>query len=100
MPHQVFAARNPWAVTQFDFGLKDDHAEKMGEALELIVNSSTKPQVLAYKLRVLAISHVQMGIKPSMFPPFEEALFDFLKTVGASPPPFCRSTSRIRHQRS
>ena len=89
----MFASRNPWAVTQFDFGLKDDHAEKMGEALELIVNSATKPQVLAHKLYILAIGHVQMGIKASMFPAFEEALFDFLKTVQclpltpASPPP-------------
>eukprot|EP00192_Tetraselmis_astigmatica_P001713 CAMPEP_0117667338 /NCGR_PEP_ID=MMETSP0804-20121206/10902_1 /TAXON_ID=1074897 /ORGANISM="Tetraselmis astigmatica, Strain CCMP880" /LENGTH=1564 /DNA_ID=CAMNT_0005475035 /DNA_START=106 /DNA_END=4800 /DNA_ORIENTATION=- len=78
---KVFAANNPWAVTQFSFGLKEEHAEKMGEALELIVNSSTKPQVLAHKLRVLAVQHVHMGVKASMFPSFEEALFEFLKTT-------------------
>ena len=92
---QVFAANNPWAVTQFNFGLKEEHAEKMGEALELIVNSSTKPQVLAHKLRVLAVQHVHMGVKASMFPSFEEALFEFLKTVrtpsrpSSSPPSHC-----------
>ena len=57
----------------------------MGEALELIVNSATKPQVLAHKLYILAIGHVQMGVKASMFPAFEESLFDFLKTVQCLP---------------
>eukprot|EP00951_Prasinocladus_malaysianus_P032031 scaffold309953_cov33-Prasinocladus_malaysianus.AAC.1 len=74
----VFASKNAWAVKQFDFGLNPQHAEKMGEALELIVNSATKPQVLQHKLRVLALGHVQMGIKPEMFKHFEVALFDFL----------------------
>ena len=80
----VFADQNPWAVKQFDFGLKPDHASKMGEALELIVTSATKPQVLQHKLRVLSLSHVQMGIKPAMFTDFEKALFSVLKKVRAT----------------
>eukprot|EP00951_Prasinocladus_malaysianus_P017034 scaffold133841_cov53-Prasinocladus_malaysianus.AAC.1 len=75
----LFAARNAWAVRDFDFGLNPEHAKKMGLALELIVNSATRPQVLQHKLRVLALGHVQMGIKPQMFQNFERALFQFLE---------------------
>eukprot|EP00873_Tetraselmis_striata_P003952 jgi/Tetstr1/424216/TSEL_000148.t2 len=77
----IFAARNAWAVRDFNFGKSESHAEKMGLALELIVNSATKPKVLQHKLRVLALGHDQMGIKPAMFPRFGEALFDFLEQV-------------------
>lgn len=77
----TFAAQNPWAVQEFEFGLKPSHAAKMGEALELIVTSATKPQVLQHKLRVLSLGHVQMGIKPEMFSTFERALFSFLNEV-------------------
>jgi hypothetical protein len=82
----IFASRNAWAVKDFDFGLSPTHAVKMGEALELIVHSSTKPQLLQHKLRVLSLGHVQMGIKPEFFPHFGTALFAFLEQV--HPPSF------------
>lgn len=81
---EVFAARNLWAVEDFGFGKSPSHAEKMGLALELIVNSATKPKVLQHKLRVLALGHAQMGIKSAMFPRFGEALFEFLDQVQAA----------------
>jgi hypothetical protein len=81
----IFAARNAWAVRDFNFGLSATHAEKMGLALELIVNSATRPKVLQHKLRVLSLGHDQMGIKSSMFPRFGEALFDFLEQVRINP---------------
>ena len=82
---EYFAAQNPWAVKQFDFGKSAHHPEKMGEALELIIKGATKPQILQHKLRVLSLSHVQMGIKPEMFIHFERALFDFLQQVKPKP---------------
>uniref|UniRef100_A0A061RFS7 Hemoglobin-like flavoprotein n=1 Tax=Tetraselmis sp. GSL018 TaxID=582737 RepID=A0A061RFS7_9CHLO len=78
---EVFASRNPWAVKQFDYGQKKHHAEKMGQALELIVSCATRPKVLQHKLRVLALSHVQMGVKPEQIELFGEALFDLLEQV-------------------
>ena len=88
---EVFSRLNPWAVRDFDYGLSADHAGKMGLALELIVSGATKPLSLQQRLRVLALGHVQMGIKPEMFPSFEKALFEFLNEV---PFPHCR---RLRH---
>ena len=78
---KVFAEQNAWAVKQFDYGLDPEHGKKMGLAMELIVSSATKPQKLNQRLRVLALGHVQMGIKPEMFPHFEKTLFSFLKQV-------------------
>ena len=84
---EVFSRLNPWAVRDFDYGLSTTHAAKMGLALELIVSGATKPLTLQQRLRVLALGHVQMGIKPEMFPSFEKALFEFLNEV---PCPHCR----------
>lgn len=79
---EIFASQNAWAVKDFNYGLNPEHAKKMGLALELIVSGATKPQKLQQKLRVLGLGHVQMGIKPEMFPSFEKALFTFLQQVG------------------
>eukprot|EP00873_Tetraselmis_striata_P007051 jgi/Tetstr1/427315/TSEL_017484.t1 len=78
---EVFATRNAWAVKEYSFGLKKDHGRKLGEALELIVTSSTKPQVLQHKLRVLALSHIQMGLKPEQLAVFGDSLLEFLEQV-------------------
>ena len=78
---KVFAEQNAWAVKQFDYGLDPEHGKKMGLAMELIVSGATKPQKLNQRLRVLALGHVQMGIKPEMFPHFEKTLFGFLQQV-------------------
>ena len=78
---EVFARSNPWAVRDFDYGLTPGYAHKMGLALELIVSGATKPAALQQRLRVLALGHVQMGIKPEMLPSFEKALFEFLSEV-------------------
>lgn len=43
----VFTSKHPWLVKEFKFGLSNSHAEKMGQALELIVTCSTKPKARA-----------------------------------------------------
>ena len=78
---KVFAKMNPWAVDEFAYGLSPDHGKKMGLAIELLVSGATQPIKLNQRLRVLALGHVQMGIKPEMFPHFEKTLFAFLKQV-------------------
>jgi hypothetical protein len=78
---KAFSEMNPWAVAQFDYGLNPEHGKKMGLAMELIVSGATRPQKLNQRLRVLALGHVQMGIKPEMFPHFEKTLFGYLQKV-------------------
>mmetsp|Transcript_7928 Transcript_7928/g.22709 ORF Transcript_7928/g.22709 Transcript_7928/m.22709 type:complete len:1117 (-) Transcript_7928:312-3662(-) len=77
----IFAAMHPWAVKDFNLGVKSHHADQLGEAIELLVTCTTRPQILQHKLRVLALSHVQMGIKPGQIAAFGEVLFEVLEQV-------------------
>lgn len=75
---EYFVESMSWTLKDFGLGSKREHGEMLGEALEMLAQCSTRPHILQQRIKALALSHVQMGIRPAHLMFFEHSLFQFL----------------------